>query len=210
MYGGEPSKYGESILEWRWRCLEPPSYVLAPGYKPTLISAYTVVSGSDIWISTPDIGTYSNTSAGTWNKVGKWVLPFRNRADYIPECNSWLGFSSRCGLLCSMDLSTASERDKPKVSSVLEEVMQECQGYILSRSYLVRLGSARFCVAKFFEEYNHVTKEGYVYSQRETFVIFTGFVMDLDGPGGSLRMTKHKSRRYMIPDIGIIGIGWVF
>jgi hypothetical protein len=52
----------------------------------------------------------------------RWVLPFRDRADYIPECNSWLGFTSRDGLLCSLDLSTtASGRTKPVVSSVLEE-----------------------------------------------------------------------------------------
>ncbi|RLN05217.1 hypothetical protein C2845_PM13G14310 [Panicum miliaceum] len=60
------------------------------------------------------------------------------------------------------------------------------------------------CMTK---EYNLVSKEGYVVPQLEAFGIFTGFVMDLDGSGGLLRMTKHKSRRYMIPPIGI---GWVF
>jgi hypothetical protein len=117
VYDGKPSNYEESIEDWRWHCLEPPPFVLTPGYKPTRISAYTVVSGSDIWISSPDIGTYSfNTSSCTWRKAGRWVLPFRDRADYIPGCNSWLGFTSRDGLLCSLDLSTASGRTKPVVS----------------------------------------------------------------------------------------------
>ncbi|KAG2602139.1 hypothetical protein PVAP13_5KG647900 [Panicum virgatum] len=77
VYDGEQyNEHDESIWEWRWRRLEPPPYVLAPGYKPTPISAYTVVGGSDIWISTPDIGTYSfSTSAGTWSRAGKWGAP---------------------------------------------------------------------------------------------------------------------------------------
>ena len=105
VYDGVPSpKYLENIEDWRWRCLEPPPYVVESGYKPTRIAAYTVVGGSHIWISTPGIGTYSfDTSAGTW------VLPFRDRAHYyIPECDSWLGFSSKTGLLCSSDLKTVA------------------------------------------------------------------------------------------------------
>lgn len=88
------------------------------------------VAPIDIWISTPDIGTYSfdfDTLAGKWSKAGsKWLLPFHGRADYFPEYNSWLGFAAKSGLLCSVDLSTASVRTKPAVHRVLEEDMQVC------------------------------------------------------------------------------------
>ncbi|KAF8780425.1 hypothetical protein HU200_001544 [Digitaria exilis] len=103
VYDGEQyNKHDESISEWRWRCLDPPTYVLEPGYKPTRIGGYTVVGGSEIWVSTPGIGTYAfDTSAGTWRKA------FRDHAEYVPECDTWLGFSSRTGLLCSSDLRRA-------------------------------------------------------------------------------------------------------
>jgi hypothetical protein len=178
----------DAIDDWCWHCLEPPPYVLEPSYKPTRISAYTVVSGTDIWISTPGIGTYSfDTLASKWSKVGKWLLPFRGRADYFPEYDSWLGFTAKSGLLCSVDLNTSSVRTKPAVHSVLEEDMQESLGCILMDIYLVHLGSGKFCVAKFFhKEYNLVSNEGHVCSQLEGLAIFTGFVMDRNGPGGAL------------------------
>jgi hypothetical protein len=127
--------------------------------------------------------------------------------------DSWLGFSSKTGLLCSSDLKTVAasgrRRTRPVVSSVLEEAMPECGGCYLIDPYLVHLGSGKFCVAKFFErEYNQVSKDGFVLSQHENFVILTGFVMDLDG-GGVLRMRKHKSRRYMLTTMGF-GMGWLF
>jgi hypothetical protein len=86
--------------------------------------------------------------------------------------------------------------------------MQECRGCTVSSSYLVRLDSTKFCVARFLrKEYKQVTEEGSVTPQLERFVVLTGFVMDLDGPGGVLRMRKHKSRRYTIPTMAS---GWVF
>ncbi|CAL4958884.1 unnamed protein product [Urochloa decumbens] len=203
----------DGISDWRWRCLEPPPYVLEPDYNPTRISAYTVVGGSNIWISTPDIGTYSfDTVAGKWSKAGKWLLPFRGRADYFPEYDSWLGFTAKSGLLCSFNLSNAASVRAKRlvVRSVLEEKedMREGGGCMLSDAYLVHLGSGKFCVAKFFrKEYNLVTKECHVVPQLEEFVVFTGFVMDQDGPGGALRVTKHKSRRYATE---AMTNGWVF
>ncbi|CAL4952274.1 unnamed protein product [Urochloa decumbens] len=204
----------DGISDWRWRCLEPPPYVLEPDYNPTRISAYTVVGGSSIWVSTPGIGTYSfDTVAGKWSKAGKWLLPFRGRADYFPEYDSWLGFTAKSGLLCSLDLSrnAASVRAKRlAVGSVLEEEedMREGGGCMLSDAYLVHVGSGKFRVAKFFrKEYNLVTKECHVVPQLEEFVVFTGFVMDQDGPGGALRVTKHKSRRYATV---AMTNGWVF
>ncbi|KAG2661317.1 hypothetical protein PVAP13_1KG498200 [Panicum virgatum] len=169
--------------DWCWRCLQPPPYVLEPDYKPTPISSYTVVGGTNIWISTPGIGTYSfDTVGGRWSRAGKWVLPFCGRATYFPEYSSWLGFSpqSRGRLRCASDLSTASRSNKPsgrllcasdlstasksnKPSSVLllqEEEMQLLQQELelegpgrtyVTDSYLVHLGSAKFCAAKFFQ-----------------------------------------------------------
>ncbi|KAK3150242.1 hypothetical protein QOZ80_3AG0230710 [Eleusine coracana subsp. coracana] len=147
-----------------------------------------------------EIGTYSfHTSTATWSKVGKWVLPFHGRADYFPEYDLWLDFSAKSSMLCSFHINTT----KPAVvHSVLEEedIQQESE---LNDSYLVHLGSGKFCIAKFFEkEYDlpPVEKgyESHICPQLERFAVFTGFEMDLSGPGGKLRMRKHKSRRYVI------------
>lgn len=62
-------------------------------------------------------------------------------------------------------------------------------------------------VAKFFKKYNLVSDEGYVCPQIQALAIFTGFVMDQNGPGGALQMRKHNSRRYAMEPMGN---GWVF
>ncbi|KAK3148612.1 hypothetical protein QOZ80_3BG0297150 [Eleusine coracana subsp. coracana] len=202
----EPEYMGGSEA-WRWHCLQLPPYVLEPGYIPASITAHTVVGGSDIWISTPKIGTYSfHTSTATWSKVGKWVLPFHGRADYYPEYDLWLGFSAKNSMLCSLDINTTR---RPVVHSVLEE--EEEDKSEPNDSYLVHLGSGKFCIAKFFEkEYELPPEKGYeshICPQLGRFAVFTGFEMDLSGPGGKLRMRKHKSRRYLIEGMTL---GWVF
>uniref|UniRef100_A0A0A9CCG1 Uncharacterized protein n=1 Tax=Arundo donax TaxID=35708 RepID=A0A0A9CCG1_ARUDO len=210
VYDPEQAKVTPDTQEWQWHRLPPPPYVLAPGHIPTPITGYTVVGGSSIWVSTPGIGTYSfDTSTGTWSKAGKWVLPFRGRADYFPEYNLWLGFSSKSSLLCSWDLSTAV---KPSLHSSLEEDMlkSKSEGCTLKYSHLVHMGSGKFCVAKFFERvYYEPPPKGYrdyIWPQIERFAVFIGYEMDLIGPGGELRMRKHKSRRYMTNTTH----GWVF
>ncbi|OEL37531.1 hypothetical protein BAE44_0001449 [Dichanthelium oligosanthes] len=145
--------------DWRWYSLQPPPYVLEPGYTPTSISAYTVVNDSHIWISTPGYGTYSFDTASrrdSWSKLGDWELPFRGRADYFPEYNLWLGFSkSQDSMLCSSDLMAASAQGGPELLNRDWEDLHMQEGWILNRSFLVHLGFGKFCVAKFFETLSH-------------------------------------------------------
>ncbi|KAK3150395.1 hypothetical protein QOZ80_3AG0232630 [Eleusine coracana subsp. coracana] len=130
--------------------------------------------------------------------LGKWMLPFHGRADYIPEYNLWLGFSAENdSTLCALDLNAA----KPVVRSVMEEEgTQESEELMLNDSYLVNLGAGKFCVARFFQrEYTLTAEKGYeshICTEVERFVVLTGFVAaGLSGPCGKLRMRKHKSRR---------------
>jgi hypothetical protein len=91
---------------WRWRSHPPPfsfnedcdyDYNKAAEVGPTrcyVIKAYSVVGGSQIWVSTMSGGTYSlDTESGVWSKAGDWALPFCGRVQYAPELGIWLGFS---------------------------------------------------------------------------------------------------------------------
>lgn len=64
----------------RAHALPPPPYVCAPGHRPSDIGSYTVVGGSNVWISTEGVGTYSFNTARS-----AWVLPFDGLAEYVPE-----------------------------------------------------------------------------------------------------------------------------
>ncbi|KAL6847554.1 hypothetical protein ACP4OV_022580 [Aristida adscensionis] len=147
--------------DWRWRRLPPPPYVLDPGYRPTLIQAYTAAGGgggdgdggcSDVWISSPGIGTYSfGTASASWSKVADWVLPFRGRASHAPELGVWLGFSASDNRLCSSDLAAAAAMrrgDEPPALAGAWDDLAAPADWILFKSCLVRLGPGRFCVAR--------------------------------------------------------------
>jgi hypothetical protein len=51
--------------------------------------------GSRVWISINDgRGTFSlDAERGTWRKEGDWVAPFHERALFVPELRSVIGFS---------------------------------------------------------------------------------------------------------------------
>lgn len=180
--------------DWRWYSLPPPPYVLAPGgYTPTAITAHAVVNDTHIWISSPGIGTYSfDTLArvGSWSKSGGWELPFRGRADYFPEYGLWLGFSSRDGMLCSSDLRAATTRSGPRLLHQDWKDVEAQEGWILLKSFLVHLGSGKFCVAKFFQTQTVDTDE---LCQIENFAVLTGLTLQKCGVDRELRLIRHRS-----------------
>ncbi|KAF8780226.1 hypothetical protein HU200_001895 [Digitaria exilis] len=199
------------VPNWRWHSLPPPPYVLQPGYTPTSIGAYTVVNGCMIWISTPGFGTYSfNTLLSEWSKEGDWELPFRGRADYFPEYNLWLGFSSKDNMLCSSQLMAATAQGgRPVVFNEDWEDLQAHESWIPSKSFLVRLGFGKFCVAKFFQTQNkeRTAFEGDVIGDIQNFVVLTGLTLLRTGVNGELRMIRHGSQLYYFQ---AMTNGWVF
>jgi len=114
-------------------------YLFEPGYElpSSYIRSYTVVRHSNILIllSAKDIGSRS--------KIGDWVLPFSGRAEYIPEYN----------LLCTSDLSAASELRPPTLRHIWEDDLKPSEDWVrgLAMAYAVHLGFGKFCVARFFE-----------------------------------------------------------
>ncbi|KAL6907713.1 hypothetical protein ACP4OV_002752 [Aristida adscensionis] len=197
-----PSSRGAFPVEgdWTWHSLPPPSYVLAPGYRPH--------GGIDAY--TPGIGTYAfdtRSGRGLWSKAGHWELPFRGRADYLPEYGVWLGFSPRTNMLCAANLLDASMERGPRL--LHDDWVDLCapEDWILNESHLVDLGGGRLCVAKFFRtEHEETALNGEIYTEvDDKFAVFTG--LKLERLGGELRMIKHRSVRYRFESMTQ---SWVF
>ncbi|KAF8780394.1 hypothetical protein HU200_001507 [Digitaria exilis] len=209
----QPSRELVLVPKWRWHSLPPPPYVLEPGYTPTSIGAYTTVnSDCFIWISTPGLGTYSfNTLLSELRKEGDWELPFRGRADFFPEYNLWLGFSSKHNMLCS---STLDKPDGQGGRPVLlntdwDEDLQAHESWIPGKSFLVKLGFGKFCVPKFFQTHHkeRTAYEGDVIGDIQNFVLLTGLTLLRTGVNGELRMIRHGSQLYYFQTMTN---GWVF
>ncbi|KAL6591421.1 hypothetical protein ACP70R_049924 [Stipagrostis hirtigluma subsp. patula] len=188
--------------DWYWRPLPPPPFALDPSYGfgkdfSNLIDGHTLVGGHHIWVSAGDAGTYSfSTVAGTWSKVANWAMPFSGRAEYIPELNTSLGFSSQDNQLCASDLAAASSFDPPKLLGKWEDVAQP-KDWIPVMSSLVPLGSGKLFIAKFFEtREKRYMKDDFFYSNSKNILVFTG--VELERAGGKINMWKHKSMRYTI------------
>ena len=76
--------------------------------NPYAVSSCTVYGDSQIWISTVAAGVYSyDTVSGRWSKGNASALPFRGRAEYVPEHGLWFGFSREGEQLCAADLAVA-------------------------------------------------------------------------------------------------------
>ncbi|KAL6648947.1 hypothetical protein ACP70R_013171 [Stipagrostis hirtigluma subsp. patula] len=196
--------------DWCWRRLPPPPYVLDPDYDPAnCVDAYTVVDGDKIWTSTPGVGTYSfDTATASWSKAGDWELPFRGRADYLPEYGTWIGFSSPDNLLCSSDLVGASAgKTKPPALHYIWMDLRTPAGWRCDRTCLVRLAAGKFCVAKFFHKRTDESEGRCFYLRHERFVVLTGVTLEHGVYSDELRMMKHKSYRY---NLEATTNGWVF
>ncbi|CAL5062747.1 unnamed protein product [Urochloa decumbens] len=163
-------------LQWGWRTLQPPPFMLEPGYKTTRICAYTVVAGgSSILVSMPDIGTYSFDADGR------------------------LCFSSGLGASVQRQpaLDVVCWDDDPTVKMVSCDDPQWPQKYTrILKSDLVHLGSGKFCVARTFERVENVLTEHGRIPQVEAFVVLTGLELKPGEFGRGIQMTPHKSLLY--------------
>lgn len=165
-----------------------------------MISACTVIGSSSVWISTESDGTYCfDTATSKCSKAGAWRLPFKGPAEYVPEYNLWLGVSAmNDGVLCASDLAAASAEKMPVV-------FQDWEGFAASEgteieSYLLHLGSGRFCVAKLFKTTRQETCCQSCCFHEITvgmFVMFTGVeIHRCCNAGRGFKVIKHKSFRY--------------
>ncbi|CAN6357092.1 unnamed protein product [Urochloa humidicola] len=94
------------IRRWRWRRLPSPAFFGNPNYGACDNVPFVVVDGTKICISINNATYYFDTVAMEWRKAGDWMLPFRGKAEFIPELGLWLGFSARKPYdLCSVNLS---------------------------------------------------------------------------------------------------------
>ncbi|TVU41696.1 hypothetical protein EJB05_15239, partial [Eragrostis curvula] len=197
----------------KWQPLPPPLF--ANGSIQSL--SFTVLDGGHtICVSLIDKRTYwYDTRSQKWWQAGDWMMPFAGRAEYVPELNTWLGFSCcSCHNLCaSSDLSAMDAHQRApmlqhdwedlKTPEEEESVLNKrFRGAVLTRTRswrtsslpnLLNLGGGRFCIAKFFED---------VHTNTETdanFVVLTGVEVLHGGGDGEpgLQMVKHKSKRYM-------------
>ena len=156
--------YGEGpesrfFPDWYWHSLPPPPHVndssydesLEEDYTPNEIDGHALIGGLHIWVSTTKhAATYSfSTVTGTWSKVANWAMPFSGRAEYVPELNLWLGFSSRDNQLCATDLAAATALQPPEVIGQWDDVAQP-EEWIPVTSNIVPLGSGKMFIAKFF------------------------------------------------------------
>ncbi|KAM3372258.1 hypothetical protein ACQJBY_019246 [Aegilops geniculata] len=158
-------------------------YKKPPSPHPCAICAFTVVGDSQIWASTVAAGTYSfDTVRSEWSKVGPGALPFRGRAVYVPDHKLWFGFSNEDDRLCAADLTLT----QPVLEKVWEEDSPPLEACSVTASHLLPLGSGRLCVVWLFEK----TEE------MGSFAVMSGVEVLRDGGSGSLRMIKHKCRRY--------------
>ncbi|CAL4937797.1 unnamed protein product [Urochloa decumbens] len=170
-----------------WRCHSLPT----PPFRSTDISGYAVVGNTDIWVSMEDEGTYSfDTSGGAWIKKGDWTLPFQGLAHYVPEYKLWFGLSNKnSNLFSAFDLTGTQ---MPPVLNVLEDIGPP-KKWLPVRSFLVHLGSTRFCIARLFGVDDDDCKK--------MLAVFTGMEVEPCGKTRKgLRMVQHKSVCYNLGD----------
>ncbi|KAG0541811.1 hypothetical protein BDA96_02G050000 [Sorghum bicolor] len=210
-----------------WQPLPP-----LPMVDPYILSFTVVDSGRIICLSiagSDGAGTFCfDTVSQEWWQAGDWRLPFHGRAEYVPELNTWLGFSDDYPdhYLCAADLSgvAMAPRQAPALQHVWEDFeppptektvsrVPNCPGIFVTKTmywsipqlFLVNLGSGRFCVAKVVHGMELVSVFWSMDSHEgptDTFTVLTG-VEVIRGGDGELRMVKHKSRELVHPGLDV-------
>uniref|UniRef100_A0A0E0HLZ8 DUF1618 domain-containing protein n=1 Tax=Oryza nivara TaxID=4536 RepID=A0A0E0HLZ8_ORYNI len=186
-----------SYLSKSWDCQllpPPPPYVVKCGVDFLKIISYGLVKGgSEICISIDGVGTYCfDTVKHTWIEVGKWMLPFQGKFEYVHELKLWFGFTPNDGHFAVADLSAMDEYLQPQIRHCWNELDESLiQGWKQIRDpQLVNLGSAKFCIARFF----HTGDFGDGLSGQNVSVLtgveFTHANVDHENIG----LIKHKSR----------------
>ncbi|KAF8730161.1 hypothetical protein HU200_017133 [Digitaria exilis] len=194
--------FDDDVDMWHWRSLPPPPYADEyyecrkvgdieeynrrcyewNGKDPYLIGAYTVVGDTQIWISTKGGGTFSfDTASGVWSEAGDWALPFDGCVEYAPELGLWAGGS------LSVTLGPATGAAGNLARARFTSADCHSTGSQLSTSSFL-LALEGWCPQKDCD-----------FLPVETFVVFTGVEIER----GSLKMIRHKSRRYSLgPSLG--------
>ncbi|CAN6338814.1 unnamed protein product [Urochloa humidicola] len=189
--------------DWHRRVLPPPPYKHNSEMQestPGVDSYAAVGGGSDstrILVSKARLGTYSfDTAVAAWSKAGDWTLPFSGRAEYVPELGLWFGLrdDGPCAF-CAMDLAAATARKPPAVLNLWKDFAAPAEWAVFPPvSHLVHLGSARFCIARFF------TTDAFASSTYPvTHAVLTAVEVErCAAASGGLRMVKHGSMLYTL------------
>uniref|UniRef100_A0A0D9VBZ6 Protein kinase domain-containing protein n=1 Tax=Leersia perrieri TaxID=77586 RepID=A0A0D9VBZ6_9ORYZ len=185
------------VDDWRCRDLPPAPYEVVKSCHGGQIDAYAVVDGVEIWVSKREFGTYKfDMEIGEWGTIDvDWTLPFTWRAVYVPEHDLFYGLSSDPAVdnvLSASDLSGCEpERIILFPREYTAELFPDDDGMMQVSSHLVHLGSAKFCIARFFDN----DDEDY----QQLFVVFTAVEVERCD-GGVPRLVKHKSEMYKLPN----------
>lgn len=178
---------------WRWRRLSPPAFFGDHKYRACDNAPFAVIDGTKICISSETATYYFDTVTFEWSKAGDWVLPFRAKAEYLPEFGLWLGLSAHEPYnLCSVNLSGVTtgscDIQPPAQYCVGQDIDLPGDSRSLKNAALVNMGSGRFCIARFFDRiHDHDNRK---------VVVLTGVELDPDDDHkgeGAFGITKHKS-----------------
>ncbi|KAJ1266764.1 hypothetical protein BS78_07G003300 [Paspalum vaginatum] len=188
---------------WDCRLIPPPPYVYDAKYMamcPEITSYAVLGDGSNICISVDGVGTYClDTRSHTWSEVGRWMLPFYGKVEYVPELKLWLGLSAKAQDLAAADLSSMDSQ--PKLVGTCKEFDPPAEWEQCKDSQLVNLGSGKFCIARFFHTRTPNRATGDELTE-QNITVLTGLEVvrcfhDADSNAEvELQMTPHKSRRY--------------
>ncbi|XP_037412328.1 uncharacterized protein LOC119275564 [Triticum dicoccoides] len=198
------SRYLLPMSGWYWQSLKPPPFPSRSyhqnekgSHHPFEVSSYTVVGNSQFWVSTVGAGTFSfDMNSGAWMKAGNWELPFRGRAEYVPEHNLWFGMFGKDDQLCASDLIAVSAVSSP-VPHILWKELVWPKDWKLRSTHLLPLGSSRLCIARFFltsDDDKEENMSDYKRSTTNNFGVLTG--VEVVSDEGGLRIIHHKSIRF--------------
>ncbi|KAF8780555.1 hypothetical protein HU200_001401 [Digitaria exilis] len=203
---------------------EPMTFVIpAPALgKKTSTSQTICVSSMYRAVYEQGQGTFCfDTETRQWWHAGDWKLPFYGRGEYVPELETWVGFTpSHPHHLCSSDLAgvatMAVSHRVPTPEHVWEDftppstvMTARFPGNVVRRKrlewtaenfHMVRLGSGRLCIVKVFYAKEMISSINSI--DNYILMVLVG-VEVVRGGDGELRMVKHKTKRFVFPGSSI-------
>jgi hypothetical protein len=195
-----------------WRALpDPPLDFLArTRSKPGCQVTACVATGSRVWVSAADRGTYSLELEGTaWRKEGDWELPFRGSGLFVPELGARLcfGLCPLTGRLCAYDIKQSPPAVRYAWDDTMPRWLPDVGGLDMvvvsvaryPEGTLAYLGDGKFCIA-WTLALNHRAR---IIRQA---VHLMGVKVSKTSRG-RLRMVQHKVCFYELPSNA--GMGYV-